>query len=105
MHANHTTTYRFLVLALCLLISAHGMADCVLTLDSCLSLAQQHNKKIQQAALNVSKAEEVKKHPWTAAHQASLFITSSQSLLKLMCIELVMPSNHLILCCSLIMDC
>jgi len=36
--------------------------------------------------------------PWTAAHQASLFITNSQSLLKLMSIELVMPSNHLILC-------
>ena len=36
--------------------------------------------------------------PWTAACQASLSITSSQSLLKLMSIELVMPSNHLILC-------
>ena len=34
----------------------------------------------------------------TAAHQASLSITNSQSLLKLMSIELVMPSNHLILC-------
>ena len=33
--------------------------------------------------------------PWTAAHQASLFITSSWSLLKLMSIESVMPSNHL----------
>ena len=36
--------------------------------------------------------------PWTAALQASLFITNSQSLLKLMSIESVMPSNHLILC-------
>ena len=36
--------------------------------------------------------------PWTAAHQASLSFTISQSLLKLMSIELVMPSNHLILC-------
>ena len=35
---------------------------------------------------------------WTAAHQASLSITNSWSLLKLMSIELVMPSNHLILC-------
>ena len=35
---------------------------------------------------------------WTAAHQASLSITNSQSLLKLMSIELVMPFNHLILC-------
>ena len=36
--------------------------------------------------------------PWTATHQASLSITNSQRLLKLMSIELVMPSNHLILC-------
>ena len=36
--------------------------------------------------------------PWTTARQASLPITKSQSLLKLMSIELVMPSNHLILC-------
>ena len=36
--------------------------------------------------------------PWTAAHQTSLSITNSQSLLKLMSIKSVMPSNHLILC-------
>ena len=36
--------------------------------------------------------------PWTAAHQASLYINNSQTLLKLMCIESVMSSNHLILC-------
>ena len=36
--------------------------------------------------------------PWTAAHQASLSITNSRSLLKLMSTEPVMPSNHLILC-------
>ena len=36
--------------------------------------------------------------PWTAVHQASLSFTISQSLLKLMSIELMMPSNHLVLC-------
>ena len=41
--------------------------------------------------------------PWTAARQASLSITSSQSLLKLMSIELVMPSNHLNFCCPLLL--
>ena len=41
--------------------------------------------------------------PWSIAHQASLCITNSQSLLKLMSIELVMPSNHLILCCPLLL--
>ena len=41
--------------------------------------------------------------PWTAARQASLFITNSRNLLKLMSIELVMPSNHLILCHPLLL--
>ena len=41
--------------------------------------------------------------PWTAAHQASLSITNSQSLLKLMSIESEMPSNHLILCHPLLL--
>ena len=41
---------------------------------------------------------------WTAANQASLSITSSWSLLKLMSIELVMPTNHLILCCPLLLS-
>ena len=41
--------------------------------------------------------------PWTAAHQASLSITKSQSLLKLMSIELMMSSNHLILCHPLLL--
>ena len=41
--------------------------------------------------------------PWTTAHQASLSITNSQSLLKVMPIELLMPSNHLILCRPLLL--
>ena len=41
--------------------------------------------------------------PWTAGCQAFLSFTISQSLLKLMSIELVMPSNHLILCCPLLL--
>ena len=41
--------------------------------------------------------------PWTAAHQASLSITNSQSLLKLMSIVSMMPSNHLILCWPLLL--
>ena len=41
--------------------------------------------------------------PWTEALQASLSITNTRSLLKLMSIESVMPSNHLILCCPLLL--
>ena len=40
--------------------------------------------------------------PWNAAHQASLSITNSRSLLKLISIESVMPSSHLTLCCPLL---
>ena len=41
--------------------------------------------------------------PWTAAHQASLSFTISQSLLRFMSIESVMPSNHLVLCHCLLL--
>ena len=41
--------------------------------------------------------------PWTAARQGSLSITNSRSLLKRMSIKSVMPSNHLILCCPLLL--
>ena len=41
--------------------------------------------------------------PWTAARQASLSITNSRSSLKLMSVESVMPSNHLILCRPLLL--
>ena len=41
--------------------------------------------------------------PWTAAHQASLSFTIYRSLLKLMSIELVMSSNHFVLCCPLLL--
>ena len=41
--------------------------------------------------------------PWTAAHQASLSITNPQSLLKLMSIKLVIPSNHVIICRPLLL--
>ena len=40
---------------------------------------------------------------WTASHQASLSITNSLSLLRLISIELVMPSSHLIFCCSFLL--
>ena len=41
--------------------------------------------------------------PWTAVHQASLSITNFQNLLRLMSIRSVMPSNHLIFCCPLLL--
>ena len=68
-------------------------------------LFQVHLKSVYREALgSVQSLRHVQLFvtPWTAAHQASLSITNSQSLLKLMSNELVMPSNNLILCHSLL---
>ena len=61
----------------------------------CLCMCVQFSSLLSQVQLFAT--------PWTAALQASLSITNSQSLLKLMSIESVMPSNHLILCHSLLL--
>ena len=52
----------------------------------------------REAYSSVQLLSSVFANPWTAACQASLSITNAQNLLKLMSIESVMPSNHLILC-------
>ena len=52
---------------------------------------------------SVTKSCSTLANPWTAARQASLFFTISRSLLKLMSIESVMSSNHLILCRPLLL--
>ena len=57
-------------------------------------VSERRNSSVQFSCSVVSDSA----IPWTAAHQASLSITNSQSLLKPMSIESVMPSNHLILC-------
>ena len=57
-----------------------------------LSLSVQSLSRVQLFAI-----------PWTATCQASLSVTNSRSLLKLMSIESVMPFNHLILCCPLLL--
>ena len=76
---------------------------------SCLSLillpqlpdysADQYQYQLSPSVLSMS----LQPCLWTSAHQASLSITNSQSLPKLMSIKSVMPSNHLILCCPLLL--
>ena len=61
----------------------------------CELLDQAHNNKFKVEVESLSRVP-LFATPWTAVHQASLSITSSRSLLKLMSIESVMPSNHLI---------
>ena len=57
----------------------------------------QQPKSVSQSVQSLSRVR-LFATPWTAAHQASLSITNSQNLLKLISIESVMPSSHLILC-------
>ena len=58
---------------------------------------------VSQSVSSVAQLYPTLATPWTAALQASLSITSSWRLLRLMCIESVMPSNHLILCRPLLL--
>ena len=60
-------------------------------LEKFISTSHQFSSVVTQSCLTLWT-------PWTVAHQDSLSITNSQSLLKLTSIESVMPSNHLILC-------
>ena len=69
-----------------------------------MSCTFYHNKKEEYlSSLQLLSHVQLFTTPWTAARQASLSITNSWSLLKFMSIELVMPSNHLILCRPLLL--
>ena len=58
---------------------------------------------VSQSVISVAQSCPTLCNPWTATRQASLSITNSRGLLKLMSSESVMPSNHLILCCPLLL--
>ena len=63
----------------------------------------QKHSSVQFSSLQSLSRVRLFATPWIAARQASLSITNSQSLLKLTSFESVMPSNHLILCCPLLL--
>ena len=67
------------------------------------SLMEFENASLRISSVQSLSCVQLFGTPWTAARQASLFITNSRSLPKLMSIESVMPSNHLILCCPLLL--
>ena len=77
------------------LILSHKL-QCFLSKDACIEV--RHFSSVQSLGCIWLFAT-----PWTAARQASLSITNSQSLLKLTSIKSVMPSNHLILCRPLLL--
>ena len=70
--------------------------------NMCMYFFYLHNS-IQFSSVQSLSCVQLFVTPWTAAHQASLSITNSQSLLILMSSETVMPSNHLILCHPLLL--
>ena len=72
------------------------------TIDDKNSPEIAHRGKLPQYQFSYSVVLE-SVTPWTATHKSSWSITNFQSLLKLMSKELVMPSNHLILCCPLLL--
>ena len=72
-----------------------------LTTLSYASNNQKISKTLHFSSVQLLSRVQLFVTPWTAARQASLSITNSQNLPKLMSIEAVMPSNHLILCCPL----
>ena len=84
--------YKLMLLSLD--ISQHLMCMCV-CVYVCLCIDR---KALCLQFSSVAQSCPILFDPWTAAHQASLSITNSWSLLKIMSIKLVMPSNHLILC-------
>ena len=65
---------------------------------SCLENPIEESGGLQSSSVQSLSHVQLFVTPWTAAHQTSLSITNSWSLLKLLSIESVLPSNHLILC-------
>ena len=77
--------------------------DWVLNTHFIYSAAVGHSGNFQFVVVQLLSCIQLFATPWTEALQASLPFTVSQSLLKLTSIESVMPSNHLILCCPLLL--
>ena len=75
----------------------------VITFTQCYKHPPPHSSSVQFSSVAQSSVMSDSATPWTASCQPSLSITNSWSLLKLMSIESVMPSNHLILCCPLLL--
>ena len=100
---NYTTTFH-LQRNHCSILTAH-LPDFYfkLTIDTCISFPKWYCfLKVFSSFQSLSPVW-LFKSPWITARQASLSITKSQSLLKLMPIESVMPSSHLILCRPLLL--
>ena len=85
--------------------ASHSWAQSQGTGKRVLSMEIEGVNSLEQPAISVQSLSRVQLFaaPWIAAHEASLSITNSRNLLKLVSITSVMPSNHLILCRSLLL--
>ena len=92
---------RWVLYHSCHLGSPLPSSYCFLTSLKCLVETQHPQESI--CCCSIAQSCPILCNPWTAACQASLSFTISQSLLKLMSIELMMPSSHLILCLPLLL--
>ena len=73
------------------------------SLGFCLKFFTETKLAVQFSSVQLLSRVRPSVTPWTAAHQASLSIANSRSLLKLVSVDRVMPSNHLILCHPLLL--
>ena len=86
--------------------SVHGISQAIILERVAISSSRGSSQSKDQTHVSLVQPLSRVRHfvtPWTAAHQASPSITNSQSLLKLMSIELVMSFNHLTLCHPLLL--
>ena len=88
--------------------TVHGVAQSHTRLSNFISLSSTLQFHLRSSGIQFSSVQLLSRVqlfviPWTAAHQASLSFTISLSSLRLMSIESVMPFNHLILCCPLLL--
>ena len=84
------------------------LRECILQCHMCLQCLKNFQRVTLPHVKKISSVQSLSRvqlfvTSWTAARQASLFITNSKSLLKLMSLQSVMPSNHLILCHPLLL--
>ena len=101
LYTNYITKYSFIYILKSLIQFSVGGRGSVPSLQ--FALRPNYDRSKQFGSVQSLSCVRLFVTPWTAACQASLSITNSWSLLKLMSIESVMPSNHLILCHPLLL--
>ena len=101
-YLNYMYLYVYIRLCLAMIVQCYVLCD-MYALFICIILMHSWEIRVDPVVVQSLSRFRLFATPWTAARQASLCITNSQSILKLMSIESVMPSNHLTLCLPLLL--